>query len=314
MLQLNWNGGNKTYPHLQFPVGITGGYPVLTVELWAKVQSNAGPWTHFFTFATNENSNLYSYNCRLNGNQIITQVTSKSVQSNAYGNINSSLLAKHFTYISVSYNPVTSNITIYVNGSFRGVNKAKSSPPSIGVTSYNYIGQSSMSIDLGMIGQIDEFRIWAGELTAANVRENYLLGPNALQPTVSSPAVTSNSNSGLSSAAIGGISAAVVVFAILVAIAVFVVKHRLTIAKAQSAADRSNEVGTQMKQISPIHEYDISVALPSEQHQSPQLGNPEICSGGVETEVVVLNEPGPLQTTTSNSAIETDVERGESNK
>ena len=179
-LNLQWTGSNRTYPHVQLPYGITQGYPILTIELWTKVQNNNGSWTHFFAFASKHDSNQNSYGLRLTGNALTTQVTGTSSQSIAEGTISASKLSMYWTYIAAVYNPKTTNITLYVNGSFVGENKAKSKPPSVGITAYNTIGASMMTLDLGFVGQIDEFRIWAGELNSSQVKSSYAAGPNAM--------------------------------------------------------------------------------------------------------------------------------------
>eukprot|EP01036_Dinobryon_divergens_P022703 gene22703-30985_t len=188
-LNLQWTGSNRTYPHVQLPYGITQGYPILTIELWTKVQRNNGSWTHFFAFASKQNSNQNSYGLRLTGNSLTTQVTGTSSQSIADGTISASKLSMYWTYIAAVYNPKTTNITLYVNGSFVGENKAKSKPPTVGITAYNTIGASMMTLDLGFVGQIDEFRIWAGELNSSQVKSSYAAGPNAM---LALPMATSN--------------------------------------------------------------------------------------------------------------------------
>ena len=195
-LNLKWTGSNRTYPHVQLPYGITQGYPIITVELWAKVQNNNGSWTHFFAFASKPNSNQNSYGLRVTGNSLTTQLTGTSSQSIVDGTISASKLSQYWTYIAVAYNPKTTNITLYVNGSFVGRNPVKSKPPTVGITAYNTIGVSMMTLDLGFIGQIDEFRIWAGELNSTQIKSSYAAGPNAM---LALPVAATNSTGDTSS-------------------------------------------------------------------------------------------------------------------
>jgi len=184
-LRLQWTGSNSTYPHVELPYGITEGYPILTIELWAVVENNNGSWTHFFTFASKKNSNQNSINLRITGDKLTTQVVGSSSQSSGVGYISSSKIANQLTYIAATYNTKTTNITLYVNGTFVGSSKAKSKLPFIGITANNYIGKSCMDLDLGFIGEIDEFRIWAGELNSTQIMSSYLAGPDASLYSVS---------------------------------------------------------------------------------------------------------------------------------
>lgn len=54
---------------------------------------------------------------------------------------------------------------------------------SAGGDQFNYIGGSLYAADPGLLGSVDEFRIYNGRLTASQVSADYALGPNQLRGT-----------------------------------------------------------------------------------------------------------------------------------
>jgi regulation of enolase protein 1 (concanavalin A-like superfamily) len=75
---------------------------------------------------------------------------------------------------------------LYINGVLVGQNNAMTlTPASFGPTLNDWIGKSQFTADAYFNGAIDEFRIYEGALTAQQVQNNYLAGPDL--PPVQAP-------------------------------------------------------------------------------------------------------------------------------
>jgi hypothetical protein len=69
---------------------------------------------------------------------------------------------------------------LYFNGALVGQNPAPSLPVTANVDTNSFIGKSMFNADPYLSGTVDEFRIYQGALTPAEVANHYASGPNSL--------------------------------------------------------------------------------------------------------------------------------------
>ena len=96
-------------------------------------------------------------------------------QTNYLGNV----------FLTVVYHPYAGFVAFYTNGVLAMNNPGATAPlaATLADDPLNYLGLSLYASDPFMAGSINEFRIYNGPLTAAQIRADYALGPNQLVGT-----------------------------------------------------------------------------------------------------------------------------------
>jgi hypothetical protein len=80
----------------------------------------------------------------------------------------------------LTYDNTTTTGKLYLNGVLAGINtNVTITPAELGNTYDNWIGRDQFP-DPAFVGSVDELRIYAGPLTAADIQNNHTSGPNAL--------------------------------------------------------------------------------------------------------------------------------------
>jgi hypothetical protein len=83
-------------------------------------------------------------------------------------------------------NPLGQSLLVYTNGVLMGQNTNLTIPLSALNNAHSYLGKSSYSSDPNGVATVDEFRIYNGVLSPAQVATDYATGPGALpRPTLS---------------------------------------------------------------------------------------------------------------------------------
>ncbi len=175
-LQLPGTGTGTGGNHMTFTstinIGATFGTSGtgVTIESW-YTDNNTGTWGKLFHFGTNAAGQELAYtHTRGNGQmsgvdrggaQLLNQQVAPSIQ--------------HHLVITVSadgnLNTWVDNTQLLTNIDTNDLSNVNTGIEAIGATSWN---------DPGMNGTVDEFRIWSGELTAAEVANNFAAGPNVV--------------------------------------------------------------------------------------------------------------------------------------
>jgi len=84
------------------------------------------------------------------------------------------------------YNPLGQSLLVYTNSVLTGQNTNVTIPLSALNNAHSYLGKSSYSSDPNGVATVDEFRIYNGVLSPAQVAADYATGPGALpRPTLS---------------------------------------------------------------------------------------------------------------------------------
>ena len=203
-LVLSGNSGSS----VTLPAGIVSGMDAVSVEAWVTFPGTNAPYANLFAFGETDDILFDTY--MGDGENYIT--FSPHSTTNAVGNFQANfgiglpgynnehdavvvgtvLDNRANVHIVTVFNPLASTVAVYTNGVLAAsdVNQAyylayentTASPlaSTLGADPNNYIGQSLYTTDPGLLATIDEFRIYNGALSAAQVAADYALGPNAL--------------------------------------------------------------------------------------------------------------------------------------
>jgi hypothetical protein len=176
MLQLDGGG------FVSLPAGLITNYTQLSVEFWVTYAPNNLFWTRTFAFGDQNGSGAQmdgvDYTHYAGGNY---QNLNFSVPgSGVYVNNPAGLNGVTNVHVTVVVDP-PNNRMLYYNGTTllsSPVNGGTVPSLSLIADSLNLIGKSLYDIDPGLIGSIDEFRVYQGALSQTNVALNDAAGPN----------------------------------------------------------------------------------------------------------------------------------------
>ena len=186
--------------YIQLPAGILSGVDEVTIELWGSFGSPINTWANIYAFGNTDGNGD-------GGNYITLQPhTGGGTCSANFGQgdpavewdavVGSTLDGLTDAHIVVVYHPLAGFEAIYTNGvlaaqntlfnnltdpvAFAGPTYNNSSIVNytLGSDPLNYIGHSLYNADPTLNGSLDEFRIYSGPLSAAQVAADYALGPN----------------------------------------------------------------------------------------------------------------------------------------
>ncbi len=182
-LQLTGLGTNINGNHMGFtsPVDIGGNFGAsgVTIESW-YTDSGTGTWGKLFQFGTNAQGVEVGYT-HSRGNNEGSGVDRDGAKL-FFEQISQG--SEHHLVISISSN---GNLNTWVDGVSKLTNEDTNDLSNV-TTVFEGVGATSWG-DPGMNGNVNEFRIWSGELTGQEVALNNTLGPDNLVPEPSSLAL-----------------------------------------------------------------------------------------------------------------------------
>lgn len=155
-------------------VGIGSNYGAsgVTVETW-YTDNGSSNWAKLFTFGSAVAGQEFAFT---NARADTGNAAPDRNGATTFG-FRPSLVDEHHLVISVAaggnMNAWVDGTQVLTNIGTNPLSNVTSSTESIGATAWN---------DPGHNGTVNEFRIWSGELTNAEVQQNLLLGPNSLVP------------------------------------------------------------------------------------------------------------------------------------
>jgi len=182
-LQLTGLGSGTGGNHMGFtnPVDIGGNFGAtgVTIESW-YTDTGTGTWGKLFQFGTNNAGQEVGYtHTRGNGEQSgVDRDGAKLFGEQISQNV------EHHIVISISSD---GNLNTWVDGVSK-LTDVDTNDLSNVTTAFEGVGATSWG-DPGMTGNVNEFRIWSGELTGQEVALNNTLGPDGLIPEPSSLAL-----------------------------------------------------------------------------------------------------------------------------
>ncbi|MDA7881184.1 Ig-like domain-containing protein, partial [Akkermansiaceae bacterium] len=173
-LTLSGAGSSTTANRMSFssPIDIGGNFGAtgVTIETW-YTDTGTGTWGKLFQFGNNASGQELAYtHTRGSGEQSGvdrdgTQLFNEQISQNV----------EHHLVITVSAN---GNLNAWVDGVQKLTNTNTNDLSNV-TTTFEAIGATSWG-DPGMRGNVNEFRIWSGELSGAEVTSSFAAGPNNL--------------------------------------------------------------------------------------------------------------------------------------
>ena len=185
--QLQLQGGYNCY--VQLPVGILGSPspPSVSIEVWITTlpgaqsgyNSASGSYTRIFQFGGHTaNSNAGSIIISRDGNTGNFQFLTTPDAKNYYGAdfpLNFDGATNLYIAIVISS---SGGGSFYMNGALAFTVSGLSIPTGT-VGELNYLGFGYDGGSPGFSGSVDEFRVWQGALSAADIATHYNVGPNS---------------------------------------------------------------------------------------------------------------------------------------
>jgi hypothetical protein len=171
---------NQKDSYVALPSRLISSYDAVTLESWVNLSSTLGTWCRIFDFGSENaggNGTTYIFLAPHTGTPSTRVVLSDGAEAQLDLGANSQLDG-YIGQIAVVYDPPHDQQLIYTNGVL-----AQSAPLNgkllSGVNDLNcWIGRSLYSADSGLSASIDEFRIYAGALTAAQIAADNTAGPD----------------------------------------------------------------------------------------------------------------------------------------
>jgi len=180
---------------VQLPAGIVSSMDAVTVEGWASF-GPASAWATLFDFG-DQDGLISPQGMNYIGFQPFTGATVPGAavlygrgdpgngddQGTAYslvgGGVTNYLGNVHVVCV---FHPYAGYVALYTNGVLAAINNNVSSPlaSTLGSDPLNFLGQSLYASDPFLNASIDEFRIYNGPLSAAQIMADHALGPNQL--------------------------------------------------------------------------------------------------------------------------------------
>ena len=174
--------------YVQLPAGIISNYAAVTVEAWATFPNQLPVNCFFFGFGNSLGTSGTNYIfCAPRAGRIAISGGNYSSEQNAYGNFDFSFHTNF--HVTAVFNPPANSVALYTNGVLAGINNSVTTPFTAVNDVYSFVGRSLYSGDPYADFTLDEFRIYNGALSAAEVAATQVLGPNQLL-TLASPSVS----------------------------------------------------------------------------------------------------------------------------
>ena len=158
---VNLNSSASNYVSLS--TGVVNGLSDFTIAAWVNLNSVA-TWSRIFDFGSGTAN--YMFLSLMGGSGVRFAINTGSGEQQINGT--NALPTGAWTHVAVTLSGTTG--TLYVNGVAVGVNYAMTlNPSSLGATPSNYLGKSQFAPDPYLSGRMDDFRIYSGALSPAEV-------------------------------------------------------------------------------------------------------------------------------------------------
>ncbi len=206
--------------YVQLPAGIVSGLDEVTIELWGSFGSPINTWANVFAFGLTDGSgngaNYIDLQPHTGGGTCGANFGQGDPGNGAEWDavVGSTLDGLTNAHVVVVYHPNAGYLAIYTNGVLAAQNSmfntlmdpvAYAGPTynngsilkyTLGTDDVNYIGHSLYNADPTLNGSIDEFRIYNGPLTAAQIAADHALGPNQFIGTSTNVALHASRSGG----------------------------------------------------------------------------------------------------------------------
>lgn len=178
---------NTTGGYVSLPPGIASCLSEISIEAWVTWTFKSGwPWQRIFDFGSSSGGRGQTYFfVTTEANTFVTNgdvARATIATSDIYGETprldwTNTLPLNVTSFVAVTYSPVRGITKFYMNGQ-PVASGAAVIPLSAIVDTNNWLGRSQYTQDSYFSGRFDEFRIFAGFLSDADVTADYAAGPN----------------------------------------------------------------------------------------------------------------------------------------
>jgi hypothetical protein len=183
----------------QMPAAILSGLDAVTFETWATF-GTIGTWANLFAFGDSDGTSGHNYiTCQPHTGPLTAQT---GIKNGAYEqNPWFTPVLDNFTnvHIVAVFHPSAGYCSIYTNGVLAAINSSITITLADALSTgdpVNYIGHSLYSADPLMAVTMNEFRIYDGPLSAAQIAADHALGPNQLIGTSTSVTLSASLSGG----------------------------------------------------------------------------------------------------------------------
>jgi autotransporter-associated beta strand protein len=171
---VNMNGSMQ---FVTLPAGITTNLTDFTIATWVYLNGTQGYWSRLFDFGAGVTNSAgwpmrYMFLCPSAGSINFTISVGSDQVENGYSPAQSVTTASVLPINSWHHVAVTlagTTCSIYVDGVLAGSGTITITPSQLGTTTQNCIGRSQWTSDPYLIGRVDDFRIYNGALSAAQL-------------------------------------------------------------------------------------------------------------------------------------------------
>jgi hypothetical protein len=197
--QVNFDGDGNSY--VELPSRLISSYDAVSFEFWATVGVN-GIWARIFDFGhytdqADGGGQSYVFFCPHTGGTLTRICLSDGTEANL--DCGPPLDGDSNVHLVVLYDPTTDTESLYTNGVLAASGGLAGKKLS-GVNDLAcWLGRSMYSGDSGLTASIDEFRLYAGALTPAQITADYAAGSETVvlpPPTVGPPKLLASSSPG----------------------------------------------------------------------------------------------------------------------
>ncbi|HEU6448986.1 MAG TPA: alpha-L-arabinofuranosidase C-terminal domain-containing protein [Verrucomicrobiae bacterium] len=186
--QVQLLGASSQY--IQLPANILSNYTAVTIELWATFPTTLPSACFLFGFGNiNGSSGLNYIFCQPKNGRIAITDSNYSGEQNTAPSPSGDWSGRTNLHVVAVFNPPLGQLMLYTNGILAAQNSSITIPMSSVNDLLNFIGRSLYSGDSYFDCNLDEFRIYNGALSPAEIAASGALGPDQLlsdaNPTIS---------------------------------------------------------------------------------------------------------------------------------
>jgi hypothetical protein len=171
---------NGTNGYANLGPDLMAGYTNLTIEAWINVNTNDATHARLFDFGDTDNNGYGDYGLDFSpqsgGDSWFEAFNADPGFDGAQQLLGPSLAGSDLLQVAVVYDPQLPYAAVYTNGVLAAIGSI-SIPFSSLVDSHDYLGRSGYNSDPYLSGSIREFRVYTGDMGAAQVATDYAAGP-----------------------------------------------------------------------------------------------------------------------------------------
>jgi hypothetical protein len=157
--------------YVSLPAGFLQTLTDITITVWVNVHTDQA-WQRVFDFGSSQNVYMFLTSHAGGANARFAISTTGNTTGEQQLNGNAILPTGTWTHVAIVLG--TGGGALYVNGALVSSNTALTlRPKDLGATANNYLGRSQFAVDPYFYGELDDLRIYASALSAAQITTIY---------------------------------------------------------------------------------------------------------------------------------------------